>query len=76
MFRGRPRHRIACENLQSIDVRQLHREGRLLQYQSFPLSWRLGDEPLGSINERTEPNVVILRFQSKNAESSEWKLVE
>jgi hypothetical protein len=76
MSRGRLRRRNVCEHCQSIDVRQLHREGRLLTYQSFPLSWKCGDEPLGSINVRTEPNVVLLRFQSRNAASSEWKLVE
>jgi hypothetical protein len=76
MSRGRPRLRNACENLQSIDVRQLHRQGRLLTYQSFPLSWKCGDEPWGDINVRTERNRIDLHFRCKRADSSDWKLVE
>jgi hypothetical protein len=68
--------RSTCDNCLSLDVRQLHREGRLLTYQSFSLSWKCGDKALGSINVRTEPSVVILRFQCKGAVSSDWKLVE
>ena len=68
--------RTTCEVCQSLDVRKLQREGRLLPYQSFTVSWRFGDEAHGGIHIRTEPNVVILRFQSKSAERSDWKLVE
>jgi hypothetical protein len=62
--------RATCENCQYLDVRQLHRDGRLLTCQSFPISWRFGDEPYGSIDVSTEPNVVILRFQHECAEGS------
>jgi hypothetical protein len=68
--------RSICENCLSLDVRQLHREGRLLAYQSFPLSWRCGDEPLGNINVRSEHDLLILRFQVKDAIGSDLKLVE
>jgi hypothetical protein len=68
--------RATCEVCQSLDVRKLQREGRLLTYQSFPVSWRFGDEVYGGIHIHTEPNVVILRFQSKSPERSDWKLVE
>jgi hypothetical protein len=76
MSRGRPRHRNICESCQSIDVRQLHREGRLLKYQSFSVSWKFGDEAFGSIGVRTESNVVILRFQYTRLECSESELIE
>jgi hypothetical protein len=69
---GRP----TCENCQSLDVRQLHRDGRLLTCQSFPISWKFGDEPYGGIHVRTEPDVVILRFQFKPTDRSDWKVVE
>jgi hypothetical protein len=65
-----------CENCVFIDVRQLHREGRLRTPQSFPMAWRIGDEPCGGIQIRTESKAVILRFQCQNAESSEWKIIE
>jgi hypothetical protein len=68
--------RATCENCQSLDVRQLHRDGRLLTCQSFPISWRFGDEPYGGIHIRTEPDVVILRFRHQCAEGAYWKLVE
>jgi hypothetical protein len=68
--------RSTCENSLAIDVRQLHREGRLLAHQSFPLSWRFGDEPFGSINVRTEHDRLILRFQVKATIGSGMKLVE
>jgi hypothetical protein len=65
-----------CENSLSIDVRQLHREGRLLTNQSFPMVWKTGDEACGEIRIETEPDVVILRFRCRVAESKEWNLVE
>jgi hypothetical protein len=35
--------RATCENCQSLDVRQLHKDGRLLTYyHSFPISWHQG----------------------------------
>jgi hypothetical protein len=73
---GCRRRRITCESCLSIDVRQLLRENRLLAYQSFPLSWRFGDEPCGSIDVRTEPNIMVLRFQYEDAERSNSKLIE
>jgi hypothetical protein len=69
MARSRGGH-TTCENCQSLDVRKLHREGRLQTCQSFPISWKFGDEPYGSIDVRTEPNLVILRFQHQSAEGS------
>jgi hypothetical protein len=68
--------RSTCENCQSIDVRQLHRDGRLRTPQSFPLAWKIGDEACGGIQVRTDYGSVVLRFQCQHAWSSEWKLVE
>jgi hypothetical protein len=65
-----------CENCLSIDVRQLHRDGRFMTPQSFPMAWKIGDEPCGEIQIQTELNVVILRFQCKDVETSKWNLVE
>jgi hypothetical protein len=73
---GRFRYRINCENCLCLDVRQLHREGRLLTLQSFPMAWNIDDKPYGGIQVQTGSDGVILRFQCKGLESSEWKLVE
>jgi hypothetical protein len=70
-------HRFNCESCLFIDVRQLHREGRLSCHQSFPMAWKLGDESCGDILIRTEFDLVILRYQWKDAQdNSRWKLVE
>jgi hypothetical protein len=76
MSRGRFRYRINCESCLCLDVRQLHREGRFLTLQSFPMAWSIGDKPCGSIQVQTGAEGAILRFQCKDRESSEWKLVE
>jgi hypothetical protein len=76
LSRGRRRHRNTCESCLSIDVRQLHREGRLLAYQSFLLSWQFDNRQLGDISVRTEHDLLILRFEIRTAENPELKLVE
>jgi hypothetical protein len=76
LSRGRTRHRATCESCLSIDVRQLHREGRLVAHQSFPLSWQFDNRPVGDIAVRTEHDLLILRYQVRTSESQELKLVE
>jgi hypothetical protein len=76
MSSGRPRHRNICESCLAIDVRQLHREGRLLAYQSFPLSWRCDGQPFGSIRVNTDHDLLILRFQIKEVGDASFNLIE
>jgi hypothetical protein len=73
---GRPRHRNRCENCLAIDVRQLHREGRLRPHQSFPITWQCGDQPFGGIAVRTDHDLLILRFQVRETDAKDQKLVE
>jgi hypothetical protein len=75
MARGHS-YRSTCENCLSIDVRQLHRDGRLRTLQSFPMAWRIGDEPCGDIHVQTGFDIVSLRFQFWDGGSSVWKVVE
>jgi hypothetical protein len=65
-----------CESCASIDARRWHREGRLHPGQCFPYSWTRAGEPAGSIRVRTEPEAVVLMFNSRTSEDSEWKSVE
>jgi hypothetical protein len=74
---GRWRHGgPICETCPSIDARRLHREGRLHPGQCFPYSWVRAGEPLGSISVRTEAEAVVLMFELRTSEDSEWKSVE
>ena len=68
--------RPTCECCQSIDVRRWHREGRLRAGQSFSYSWICGGEPSGSINVRTETDIVVLGFRFRGMESTQWKSIE
>jgi hypothetical protein len=46
---GRPGWRRKCEQMKRLDIRDLSRRGRLSPGQHFSWSWKLGDEPCGSI---------------------------
>src|SRR5215831_5615350 len=69
---GRP----TCESCISIDVRRWHREGRLDAGLSFSCSWTRGGEPSGSINVRTETDVVVLTYRARSWGEAEYKSVE
>jgi hypothetical protein len=68
--RGR---RATCEGCLSIDARQWHKHG-LLRHAGlrFSHSWTRNGKPSGSIDVRTEANVVVLTIKG----GSEWKSVE
>lgn len=68
--------RTSCESCPSLDVRKLHREGRLSIFQSFPVSWSFGDEPCGSIKIQTKHSAVILIFHFSDGERTKWRRVE
>ncbi len=75
---GRPPYgaRTACESCNSIDVRQWHRQGRLTAGQHFTCSWTyFGGESAGNINVRTEPDAVVLAYQSRSGKAAEWKAI-
>jgi hypothetical protein len=72
----RPYGAPACESCPSIDARRWHREGRLHPGRCFPYSWTRAGEPAGSIKVRTEAEAVVLMFNSRTSEDSEWKSVE
>jgi hypothetical protein len=76
LSRGRHSHRATCESCFSIDVRQLHREGRLSPHQSFPLSWQFDHRQVGDIAVRTEHGLLILSYQVRTLENPEPRLVE
>src|SRR4051812_22490221 len=65
-----------CEQLPRIDVRAWHREGRIQPGQSFSFSWRMGEEPYGSIHVETEPGAIVLRFRTRETEDAAWRGVE
>ena len=75
---GRPAYggRTTCEECKSVDVRRWHREGRLQPWQSFSTAWNCAGMPAGRIGVRTEPDSVILTFNSRGSGSSEWRPVE
>jgi len=47
---GRPGWRRKCEQKNWLDIRQLHRRGRLIAGQYYSYSWTRGDEPAGSVS--------------------------
>lgn len=60
---GRPSYRAKAEQLQRVDIRAWHRRGYLSPGRSFTWSWRMGDEPVGSINVLIEdPHLLRLRY--------------
>ena len=73
---GRPAYgaRSICESCKSIDVRHWHREGLLSAGRSFTCSWRdSSGERTGSIDVRTERDVVVLTYQTRHDLATEWK---
>jgi hypothetical protein len=68
--------RETCDSYRSLDVRQLHREGRVRAGQSFWISWSYRGEPLGSVAIKTEPDLMVLTFQRRSSASEEWSAVE
>jgi hypothetical protein len=64
--------RATCESCLSIDVREWYRLGYLRAGQRFTSSWTRYGEPLGSIDARTEADVVVLTIKG----GSEWRSVE
>lgn len=59
---GRPGWRRKCEHMLSIDVRQLHRKGRLAAGQSYNWHWSRGDEPAGSMGISTFAEAIHLTY--------------
>jgi hypothetical protein len=70
---GRPAYggRTTCESCNSLDVRRLHREGRLRMGQWFSWKWACG-----GISVWTEVDSVILTFGWRESGSNEPKSVE
>jgi hypothetical protein len=68
---GRP----TCEMVPAIDIRQLHREGRLLPGLTLPLSWEQAGEPCGTISVRIDPNGLMLCFRTRINDATDWKSV-
>jgi hypothetical protein len=59
---GRPGWRRRCEHMLSLDVRVLRRKGRLVDGQRFNWSWRLGDEPSGSMGVSVHETCLVLDY--------------
>ena len=59
---GRPGWRRKCEQKNWLDIRQLHRRGRLTAGQYYSWSWSRGDEPAGSISIRTAHDYLQLIY--------------
>lgn len=59
---GRPGWRRKCELSLTLDIRKLHRCGRLSPGQWFGWSWTRGDEPCGDIGITTYERCMQLRY--------------
>ena len=59
---GRPGWRRKCEQKNWLDIRQLHRRGRLNAGEHYSWSWKRGDEPAGSISIRTAHDYLQLIY--------------
>jgi hypothetical protein len=68
--------RGTCDSYRSLDIRQLHREGRVRAGQSFSILWSYRGEPLGSVAIITKPDLMVLTFQRRSSRSEEWETVE
>ncbi len=75
MGRYRGDGRITCESCDAIDVRQLHREGRLTETQSFLLKWTSNGAPSGFVVVRTEPYKAIFSYIA-SSDGSNLKKIE
>jgi len=53
-----------------------HREGRLADGQYFSCSWTYDGEPYGNIMVRTERDAVVLIYQARSWDPTEWKSIE
>ena len=60
---GRPGWRRKCEQLISLDIRQLHRRGLLRPGSAFSWHWSRGGEPSGSISVCAEPESLSLDYR-------------
>jgi hypothetical protein len=68
--------RATCESCKSLDVRHLHRRGRLSAAQTFSWAWACAGEPSGSIKVRTEQDTVTLIYRTRHLLAADWKAVE
>jgi hypothetical protein len=59
---GRPGWRRKCEQSLPLDIRKLHRHGRLAPVQSFGWQWTRDDEPCGNITITTCEHRLELRY--------------
>lgn len=56
----------------TLDVRHLHRVGRLTPWQYFSWQWTRGGEPVGNINIRTDTDRVTLIYRQREG-GGEWQ---
>lgn len=66
---GRPGWHVKAEHCRRLDVREFRRR-KLLQARYFSWSWRLGDEPAGSIGVRVESHRLQLQFSVNGVDAS------
>lgn len=60
---GRPAQNVLIDNMCRLDVRELHRRGRLYAGSSFVWSWLRGGEHVGSVGIRVTLDEVILAYR-------------
>jgi hypothetical protein len=58
--------RDTCESCKSLDVRHLHRRGRLSAGQTFSWAWTSAGAPSGSIRVHTQPDALILSYCTRH----------
>jgi hypothetical protein len=68
-----PATRTTCESCIRIDVRHWHREGWLSAGQHFTCSWTHSSGQSASINVNTERDAVVLTYQTRDSQATEWK---
>jgi len=73
MGRYSPGGRRTCESCNSLDVRYLHREGKLRPGRRLGLRWTRNGEPSGSIGIDAEQDVIVLRYRTRRYGETEWQ---
>jgi hypothetical protein len=65
--------RRTCESCNSLDVRYLHREGRLRPGRRSGSRWTRNGEPSGSIGIDAEHDAIMLRYVTRHYGETVWQ---
>jgi hypothetical protein len=65
--------RRTCESCNSLDVRYLHREGKLRPGRRSGLRWMQNGEPSGSIGIAAKQDAIVSRYRTRGYGETEWQ---